>query len=66
MVKKYVADLTGFRAQDARKPGAFLETASLLLPLAAHRLFPPRTPLPPIEKACAEPDTLPNMTTCRV
>lgn len=27
MAKKYVADLTGFRAQDARKPGAFLETA---------------------------------------
>ncbi len=27
MEKKYVADLTGFRAQDARKPGAFLETA---------------------------------------
>ena len=27
MAKKYAADLTGFRAQDARKPGAFLETA---------------------------------------
>ena len=27
MAKKYVADLTVFRAQDARKPGAFLETA---------------------------------------
>ena len=27
MVKKYVAGLTVFRAQDARKPGAFLETA---------------------------------------
>ena len=27
MAKKYVADLTGFRAQDARQPGAFLETA---------------------------------------
>ena len=27
MVKKYVAGLTVFRAQDARKMGAFLETA---------------------------------------
>ena len=41
MAKKYVADLTGFRAQDARKPGAFLETGSLSPPLAARRPFPP-------------------------
>ena len=27
MAKKYVADLTVFRAQDVRKMGAFLETA---------------------------------------
>ena len=40
MAKKYVADLTGFRAQDARKPGAFLETDSLDPPPAALRLFP--------------------------
>ena len=40
MAKKYVADLTDFRAQDARKPGAFLETGSLHPPLAALRLFP--------------------------
>ena len=40
MAKKYVADLTGFRAQDARKPGAFLETGSLDPPPAALRLFP--------------------------
>ena len=41
MVKKYVAGLTVFRAQDARKTGAFLETGSLHPPLAALRLFPP-------------------------
>ena len=40
MVKKYVAGLTVFRAQDARKTGAFLETGSLHPPLAALRLFP--------------------------
>ena len=40
MAKKYVADLTVFRAQDARKTGAFLETGSLHPPLAALRLFP--------------------------
>ena len=40
MAKKYVADLTVFRAQDARKTGAFLETDSLHPPLAALRLFP--------------------------
>ena len=40
MVKKYVAVLTVFRAQDARKTGAFLETGSLHPPLAALRLFP--------------------------
>ena len=39
MAKKYVADLTVFRAQDARKTGAFLETGSLHPPLAALRLF---------------------------
>ena len=40
MVKKYVAGLTVFRAQDVRKMGAFLETGSLHPPLAALRLFP--------------------------
>ena len=40
MAKKYVADLTVFRVQDARKTGAFLETGSLHPPLAALRLFP--------------------------
>ena len=40
MAKKYVADLAVFRAQDARKTGAFLETGSLHPPLAALRLFP--------------------------
>ena len=40
MVKKYVAGLTVFRAQDVRKMGAFLETDSLHPPLAALRLFP--------------------------
>ena len=40
MVKKYIAGLTVFRAQDARKTGAFLETGSLHPPLAALRLFP--------------------------
>ena len=40
MAKKYVADLTVFRAQDARKTGAFLETGSLHPPLAALHLFP--------------------------
>ena len=40
MVKKYVAGLTVFRAQDARKTGAFLETGSLHPPLAALHLFP--------------------------
>ena len=39
MVKKYVAGLTVFRAQDVRKMGAFLETGSLDPPLAALRLF---------------------------
>ena len=40
MAKKYVADLTVFRAQDARKTGAFLETGLLDPPPAALRLFP--------------------------
>lgn len=40
MAKKYVADLTVFRAQDARKTGAFLETGSLHPLPAALRLFP--------------------------
>ena len=40
MVKKYVAGLTVFRAQDVRKMGAFLETGSLDPPPAALRLFP--------------------------
>ena len=46
MVKKYVAGLTVFRAQDVRKMGAFLETGSLHPPLAALRRFPltPRVP----------------------
>ena len=40
MTKKYVAGLIVFRAQDARKTGAFLETGSLDPPPAAFRLFP--------------------------
>ena len=40
MTKKYVASLIVFRAQDARKTGAFLETGSLYPPLAALRPFP--------------------------
>ena len=40
MAKKYAAGLIVFRAQDARKTGAFLETGSLHPPLAALRLFP--------------------------
>ena len=40
MTKKYVASLIVFRAQDARKTGAFLETGSLHPPLAALHLFP--------------------------
>ena len=40
MAKKYVADLTGFRAQDARKPGFPSKQPSLHPPLAALRLFP--------------------------
>ena len=54
MVKKYVAGLTVFRAQDARKTGAFLETGSLHPPLAALRRFPcasEKTPLSP--QTCA-------------
>ena len=39
MVKKYVAGLTVFRAQDVRKMGAFLETGSLDPPPAALRPF---------------------------
>jgi len=41
MAKKYVADLTVFRAQDARKTGAFLETGSLHPPLAALTFVSP-------------------------
>ena len=40
MAKKYVAGLTVFRAQDARKTEAFLETGSLHPPLVALHLFP--------------------------
>lgn len=40
MVRRNVIGLTGFRAQDARKPGAFLETGSLYPPQAALRPFP--------------------------
>ena len=40
MAKKYVAGLIVFRAQDARKTGAFLETGSLDPPPAVFRLFP--------------------------
>ena len=40
MARGNVIGLTGFRAQDARKPGAFLETGSLYPPQAALRPFP--------------------------
>ena len=40
MAKKYVAGLIVFRAQDARKTGAFLEAGSFHPPLAALRPFP--------------------------
>ena len=40
MTKKYVASLIVFRAQDARKTGAFFEAGSLHPPLAALRPFP--------------------------
>ena len=40
MAKKYITGLIVFRAQDARKTGAFLEAGSLHPPLAALRLFP--------------------------
>ena len=52
MVKKYVADLAVFRAQDARKTGAFLETGSLHPPLAALRLFPLLASSPRQEPPC--------------